>query len=119
MIGKALKWTLWAGFAFFMYHLYLVFNKDKPEQAFLSNSYFLDAAGFAKYNYTMLTLLLTRPPVEKLLGEMPELGPGYQMPKTLLLNLNGTLISSEYKFGTGFEILKRPGLAMFLNTVGR
>lgn len=117
--GKALKWTLWASFAFYLYHLYLVFKHKKPEEAFLANPYFLDAAGFTKYNYEMLTILLTRPPVDKLLLDRPPLPPGYQHPKVLVLNLNGTLIHSEYKFGVGFELLKRPGLTMFLNTMAR
>jgi len=67
----------------------------------------------------MLTILLTRPPVDKLLMDRPPLPPGYGNPKVLVLNLNGTLIHSEYKFGVGFELLKRPGLAMFLSTMAR
>ena len=34
--------------------------------------------------------------------------------KTLVINLNKTLISYKYKMGTGFEIIKRPGLNKFL-----
>jgi hypothetical protein len=34
--------------------------------------------------------------------------------KTLVINLNKTLINYEYKMGQGFEILKRPGLLRFL-----
>ena len=34
--------------------------------------------------------------------------------KTLVINLNKTLISYNYKMGTGFEIIKRPGLNKFL-----
>lgn len=34
--------------------------------------------------------------------------------KTLVLNLNKTLITYNYKLGTGFEITKRPGLNRFL-----
>ena len=119
MFGKALKWTLWASFAFYLYHLYLVVKHKKPEEAFLANPYFLDAAGFTKYNYEMLTILLTRPPVDKILLDRPQLPPGYQHPKVLVLNLNDTLIHSEYKFGVGFELLKRPGLTIFLNTMAR
>jgi import inner membrane translocase subunit TIM50 len=119
MLGKGIKWTLWAAFALYMYHMYLVVKKDKPEEAFLANEYFLRAAGFTHYNYEMLTILLTRPPVDKLLMDRPPLPPGYQNPKVLVLNLDGTLIHSEYKFGVGFELLKRPGLAMFLSTMAR
>jgi len=66
-----------------------------------------------------LRLLLTRPPVSKLLQDIPPLPPGAAYPKTLVLNLRGTLIHSEYKFGTGFEILKRPGLSVFLSRLSR
>lgn len=57
---------------------------------------------------------MTLPPSRALLGERPNL-PGVVFPKTLVLNVNGTLVHSEYKFGVGFEILKRPGLSLFLN----
>lgn len=71
VIGKLLKWTCWASFAYYLYHMYLVTKKDKPEEAFLANDRFLNAAGWTKYNYEMLTILLTRPPVEKLLLDRP------------------------------------------------
>jgi import inner membrane translocase subunit TIM50 len=36
-----------------------------------------------------------------------------------VLNLRGTLIFSEYKFGSGFEIVKRPGLSVFLQRISK
>ena len=42
-------------------------------------------------------MLLTKPPVEKLLPDRPPLPPGAAYPKTLVINLRGTLIHSEYK----------------------
>jgi import inner membrane translocase subunit TIM50 len=33
--------------------------------------------------------------------------------------MRGTLVHSEYKFGTGFEIIKRPGLSVFLQRISR
>ena len=36
------------------------------------------------------------------------------MQKTLVINLNKTLISYSYKMGRGFEIVQRPGLNKFL-----
>ena len=39
--------------------------------------------------------------------------------KTLVLNVNGTLTHSEYKLGVGFEILKRPGLTVFLKEMSQ
>jgi hypothetical protein len=54
------------------------------------------------------------PPVDKLLPDMPPPPPGYLFPKTLVLDLKGTIISADYVFGKGFEIVKRPGLTEFL-----
>jgi hypothetical protein len=34
--------------------------------------------------------------------------------KVLVLNLSGTLVHTEYKLGSGFEVMKRPGLSVFL-----
>lgn len=44
-----------------------------------------------------LKILLTRPPVEKLLPDRPPLPPGAAYPKTLVINMRGTLVHSEYK----------------------
>jgi TFIIF-interacting CTD phosphatase-like protein len=40
-------------------------------------------------------------------------------PKTLVLNISGTLLSTEYKFGQGLIVHKRPGLQQFLKKVGQ
>lgn len=118
-VGKAIKYTLWAAFALFCYHMYLVIYADKPEEGLIANHHFLEAAKFVHWSYGDLKILLTRPPVESLLLPRPPLPPGYAPMKTLVLNLNGTLIHSEYKFGTGFEVLKRPGLSVFLQRMAR
>ena len=34
MLGKALKYTIWMTSAAFLYHFYLVMQKDKPEEGF-------------------------------------------------------------------------------------
>ena len=36
-------------------------------------------------------------------------------PKTLVLNLSGTLVHTNYVFGKGVEVVMRPGLQKFLN----
>ena len=51
----------------------------------------------ADWYFYDLKLLLTRPPVEKLLPDRPPLPPGAAYPKTLILNMRGTIIHSEYK----------------------
>lgn len=40
-------------------------------------------------------------------------------PKTLVLNLSDTLIKSEYIFGKGLVIHKRPGLNQFLKKMSQ
>ena len=117
--GKAFKYTMWATFALFFYHMYLVVYKEKPEEGFAANATFLEAANFAHWNYVNIKNLLTRPPTDSLLLPRPPLPPGYAPMKTLVLNLDGTLIHQEYKFGVGFEIRKRPGLSVFIQRMAK
>ena len=37
------------------------------------------------------------------------------VPKTLVLNLGGTLLYTNYSVGVGFELTKRPGLNYFFS----
>lgn len=97
MLGKTLKYMIWGSFAVFIYHLYLVQNKPKPEEYFGVKDVFLKAARTTKYAYEDLYALMTRPPVDSLLMERPPLPPGYQNMKTLVLNITGLLVHSEYK----------------------
>jgi len=96
-VGKTLKYMMWMSMGLFGYHLYLIKKTDKPEEGFLANNLFLQMARNADYFVYDMNLLLTRPPVEKLLPDRPPLPPGAAYPKTLVLNLRGTLIHSEYK----------------------
>lgn len=117
--GKAIKYSLWAGFTYFFYHMYLLKKTEKPENGFLANDFFMQMARNADYAIYDLRILLTRPPVEKLLPDRAPLPPGAAYPKTLILNMRGILVHQEYKFGTGFEILKRPGLSVFIQRMSR
>lgn len=117
--GKTIKYTIWASFVLFGYHMYLLRNKEKPETGLLANGFFMDLARKGDAMFYDMKMLMTRPPVEKLLPDRPPMPPGYLMPKTLVLNLRGTLVHSEYKFGLGFEVVKRPGLSMFLQRMSR
>ncbi len=58
------------------------------------------------------------PYYHKLLPDTIDL-PGHPQKKTLIINLNKTLIKYQYKLGSGFEILKRPGLMRFLQELGQ
>lgn len=55
---------------------------------------------------------ITQPPSKKLLPD--PVHPDFH-PKTLVLNLTGTLVKSEYIFGKGNKIIVRPGLEQFLS----
>lgn len=96
-IGKTIKYSIWFSIVYFWYHMYLLKKTPKPETGFLANDAFLDFAKKADWFFYDLKLLLTRPPVEKLLPDRPPLPPGAAYPKTLVLNMRGTLVHSEYK----------------------
>lgn len=96
-VGKTLKYTLWLSFGLFWYHMYLLKKTEKPEAGFGANDFFLDLARKADFAFYDMRLLMTRPPVEKLLPDRPPLPPGAAYPKTLVINLRGTLVHSEYK----------------------
>ena len=118
-MGKAAKYTVWTAMVIFFYHYYLVSKKEKPEESFGALAPFIDAANRVKWHIDDIKLIMTRPPIEKLLPDPPPLMPGQIFPKTLILNLRGTLVCSEYKFGEGFEFKKRPGLSAFLNRMSQ
>ena len=100
MFGRTVKYSLWATFSVFLYHMYLVKKLEKPETGFMASDTFLRIAKNVDWHIYDLTLLLTRPPVEKLLPDRPPLPPGASYPKTLVLNMRGTIMHSEYKVWT-------------------
>ena len=118
-LGKAFKYSMWACSFLFAYHLYIVKKMENPDEASFKIFYFLEMAKKADWHMYQLNLLLTRPPVQKLMPDRPPAPPGAIYPKVLVLNLRGTLIHSEYKFGIGFEVKKRPGLSMLINRLSR
>lgn len=76
ILGKTIKYTLWAATIAYFYHLYLVFNTKKPEEGFGANQDLLEYAQITKYFYEDIKSLLTRPPVNSLLMPRPPLPPG-------------------------------------------
>lgn len=46
---------------------------------------------------------MTKPCIDKLLPDVPNLGYGFNIPKTLVLNLSGTLVHMDYVFGKGYS----------------
>lgn len=61
----------------------------------------------------MVKVSLFSPFYNKLLPDLPPESAGAGE-KTLVINLNKTLISYTYEMGTGFKIIKRKGLERFL-----
>lgn len=115
MIGKFFKYLFYMSTSYFFYHLYQVCRKGpEAKDAFGVHSLFLEYAEFAKWSYEDLKILMTRPACEELLLPRPPVPQGYASVKVLVLNLSGTLVHTEYKLGVGFEIMKRPGLSVFL-----
>ena len=49
---------------------------------------------------------------------MPDIIHPMMHPKTLVLNVSGTLLETEYVFGKGLIVKKRPGLQQFLKRMG-
>lgn len=118
LLGKTIKYTIWTGMALFVYHFALVKKMEKPETAMLVNPYFLEAARTADWASYAARTSMTKPWMTKMLPDRPNI-PGYQHPKTLVLNLNGTLVHQTYKLGVGVEVFKRPGLSSFINRMSK
>ena len=81
--------------AVFFYHLALLKKMKKPEEAFLCSEPFLDAAKFVDWSIHDFKNLMTKPQMTKMLPDRPNM-PGYVHPKTLVMNLNGTLVYQKY-----------------------
>jgi len=63
MMGKMFKYTMWFISGVFMYHLYCVMRKDKPEEALGVNEPMLIHAYNTRDFYYFMRDLLTKPPV--------------------------------------------------------
>ena len=96
-----------------MYHWYLIKKYEKPESASLVSQPFLDAARFVDWSIYDFKVLMTKPGMTKMLPDQMKI-PGQPNPKTLVVNLNGTLVHQSYSLGVGVEVFKRPGLSTFL-----
>ena len=118
LLGKTLKYTIWATMGIFFYHFMLLKKMKNPEQAMLVSEPFLDAAKFVNWSIYDFKNLMTKPQMTKMLPDRPNI-PGYAHPKTLVMNMNGTLVHQSYKLGVGVEVFKRPGLSTFLTKMSR
>ena len=93
-------------------------NKDYLSQPAIFEP-FLKAVRFTDYTAKGIWSMMMDPPLDKLLPDLPKMPPGYATPKTLVLDLKGTILSTEYVFGKGYVIMKRPGLTEFLQKMSK
>lgn len=117
-IGKLLKYFFIFGGLLTLYNAYLYKSKDSPQSERLYVKSLNKLVKRIHYYWYLLKGSLTMPFYQKVLPDAVELV-GQPPRKTLVINLNKTLINYEYKFGSGFEILKRPGLMKFLQEMGQ
>lgn len=118
IIGTAFRYCFIFGGIMLLYNSYLYYSKDIPSQHI---GYIKPLSNMArKFDYFRYLIYgsLTLPYYRKVLPDPVELI-GQPSKKTLVINLNKTLINYQYKFGSGFEILKRPGLLKFLQEMGQ
>lgn len=109
----------YGGLSLFAYTYYQYKNSTDIQSEALVYEPFLNAVKSTDSTLKGLRSLFMDPPLDKLLPDLPKLPPGYMSPKTLVLDLKGTILSAEYVFGKGYVIMKRPGLTEFLNKVSQ
>jgi import inner membrane translocase subunit TIM50 len=113
LIGKTVKYMTWASMLIFIYHFILIKKYQQPETQCFVLDPFLEWAKFIDWSIYDLRLLFTKPGMTKMLPDQMKI-PGQPTVKTLVINLNGTLVHQTYKLGVGVEVFKRPGLGAFL-----
>jgi hypothetical protein len=117
-LGKAFKYLFFIGSLVTLWNFYLYLYKNNPKAEF---GYFGPSISLINKIYYLWFITygtLTLPYYEKVIPDALEVV-NQPSKKTLVLNLNKTLINYEYKFGSGFEILKRPGLLRFIQEMGQ
>ena len=69
--GKGVKYTIWAASTLFFWNYYLLKYKDKPEEKVGAIDFFMEKAHALDWHVQDIKLILTRPPMEKLLPDIP------------------------------------------------
>lgn len=112
MLTVGLRIVWWGSVAYLGYSLYDYKTNPSKKPSNVVDEYFHEGAKYIDHSYRKLIDLFVKPPSDKLLPEIPKefLPPGYVEPKTILINLSGTTVHSNYKLGKGRELIKRPGL---------
>jgi hypothetical protein len=118
LLKKLLKWGFYLFVGLTAYNMYLLKYTERPKDHKGYVKFFNKRAKNLDYAWFLTYGSLTLPYHSKLLPDALEYV-GQPPKKTLVINLSKTLIHYEYKFGSGFEILKRPGLMRFLQEMGQ
>ena len=101
----------------YTYYMYKT-KKDYLKQPAIFDT-FVNAVTYVDDTVLAVKAMMLDPPLDKLLPDLPKMPPGYLTPKTLVLDLKGTILSTEYVFGKGYVIMKRPGLSEFLSKMSK
>ena len=117
-------WTIWrivfwTSTAAFGYNYYLVayHNKKTPvEEETGALPIFIDAAKLAFKQYNDAVDFFTKPPLKKFLPDPVHV---LMHPKTLVIDLTGTTLVSNFRFGKGLQVIKRPGLDNLLKRLSQ
>ena len=113
------KIAMWSSAALFTFTYYLHKQKKLEEYPTLVFDPMLGAVKKFDGKVMGVYRAFVDPPVSKLLPDMPPAPPGFLAPKTLVLDLKGTIVDAKYVFGQGFVIEKRPGLTEFLGKLSQ
>lgn len=111
----------WGAFGYWCYQYYQYYQDPKITPTNVVDEYFLEAVKYVDKSYRKVADLFTKPAMDKLLPEIPmELyPPGFDFPKTLLINLTGTTIHTQFELGKGREVIKRPGFDDLIKYFGQ
>lgn len=115
---QAWRLFFWSTTALLLYNFYLNEKYEKPEEQFGSVWPFKQAAELAKKSYIDFYNFLTRPPIENMLIDLPDV-PGAVFPKLIVLNLSGTVTQMDYVFGKGKNLIMRQGLQELLSYLSK
>ncbi|KAL3576479.1 hypothetical protein D5086_021762 [Populus alba] len=140
IIGALTGATAFAGYASYAYSLDEVEEKTKTLRESVNYTASSDASNVEKYQGLLYSTVMTVPAkvvelyldLRKLLEEhvkgftepasdklLPDLHPAEQHVFTLVLDLNETIIYSDWKRDRGWRTFKRPGVDDFLQHLGR
>jgi len=81
----------WASMLLFLYHMILIKKYQNPEEKWFVIDPFLESAKLVDWAIYDLRILFTKPGMTKMLPDQLKM-PGQPTVKTLVMNLNGTLV---------------------------